>query len=107
MISYEKKILLAEFSWKSSKIFRMSCFNQKQPPEVKKAFRPATLGSTVTEKARTELAISFNYVLRKQKELKRKKRAYFLSRCVTFLHIQRHKNGLCFISLSRCISFFC
>lgn len=36
-----------------------------QALEVKKAFRQATVSSIVIEEARTELAIFFNYVLRK------------------------------------------
>ena len=40
------------------------------------------------------------------KKAKRKIKPASYSRCISFLHIQRHKNGLCFNSLLRCIITF-
>ena len=70
-----------------------------------------------------ESTIFFDCVLRKQKELEKKKRkgnkrkfkrrhknkACFnsLSRCVSFLHIWRYKNSPCFNSLLRCVTYLC
>ena len=44
------------------------------------------------EEAKTKLTISFFKLC--IKKAKRKNKVCFLSRCASFLHIQRHKNGL-------------